>query len=117
MPRLRKSKRPTDNLSSASTSPAELVQNLTSQRNSNALAASSVAIALSIASPSYDTRDTSSGEPTIRERGTAWKKAYSAARVAVEITKESSGMFLPLRAVAGAMSVLIKNYDVSESCP
>ena len=32
--------------------------------------------------------------------------------VAVEITKESSDLLLPLKAVAGALSVLIKNYDV-----
>jgi hypothetical protein len=33
--------------------------------------------------------------------------------MAVEIAKESSDMFLPLKAVVGALSVLIKNYDVS----
>ena len=37
--------------------------------------------------------------------------------MAVEITKESSDMFLPLKAVVGAVSVLIKNYDVSVFCP
>ena len=41
--------------------------------------------------------------------------AYGAARMAVEMAKESSDMFLPLKAVVGAMSVLIKNYDVSAS--
>ena len=33
--------------------------------------------------------------------------------MAVEIANESSDMFLPLKAVVGALSVLIKNYDVS----
>ena len=33
--------------------------------------------------------------------------------MAVEIAKESSDMFLPLKAVVGALAVLIKNYDVS----
>ena len=33
--------------------------------------------------------------------------------MAVEVAKESSDMFLPLKAVVGALSVLIKNYDVS----
>ena len=32
--------------------------------------------------------------------------------MAVEIAKESSDMFLPLKAVVGAISVLIKNHDV-----
>ena len=41
-----------------------------------------------------------------------WKAAYGGARIAVEIAKESSDMLLPLKAVAGALSVLIKNYDV-----
>ena len=34
----------------------------------------------------------------------------------MEIAKESSDMFPPLKAVAGALSVLIRNYDVSVSC-
>jgi hypothetical protein len=33
--------------------------------------------------------------------------------MAVEITNESSDMFLPLKAVVGAISVLMKNYEVS----
>ena len=41
-----------------------------------------------------------------------WKTAYGGARIAVEIAKESSDLFLPLKAVVGALSVLIKNYDV-----
>ena len=32
------------------------------------------------------------------------------------MAKESSDMFPPLKAVAGALSVLIKNYDVSALC-
>ena len=43
----------------------------------------------------------------------AWQTAYSAAKIAVDIAKESSGMLPPLKAVVGAISVLIKNYDVS----
>ena len=35
--------------------------------------------------------------------------------MAVEIAKESTDMFLPLKAVAGALAVLIKNYDVRYS--
>lgn len=42
--------------------------------------------------------------------------AYGAARMAVEIAKDSSDMFPPLKAVAAAVSVLIKHYDVSVSC-
>ena len=41
-----------------------------------------------------------------------WKAAYQTARMAVEIANASSDMFLPLKAVVGALSVLIKNYDV-----
>ena len=44
-----------------------------------------------------------------------WKTAYSAVRMAVEVTKESSDLFLPLKAVVGAVSILMKNYDVSAS--
>ena len=42
-----------------------------------------------------------------------WGTAYEAAKIAIDIAKESSDMFLPLKAVVGALSVLIKNYDVS----
>ena len=43
----------------------------------------------------------------------SWKTAYGTANMAVEIAKESSDMFLPLKAVVGALSVLIQNYYVS----
>jgi hypothetical protein len=36
--------------------------------------------------------------------------------MAVEIIKEASDMFLPLKAALGAVSVLIKNCDVGVSC-
>jgi len=32
--------------------------------------------------------------------------------MAIDVTKESSDLFLPLKAVVGALSVLIRNYDV-----
>ena len=35
--------------------------------------------------------------------------------MAVEVAKESSDTLLPLKAVTGALAVLIKNYDVR--CP
>ena len=118
MPRLRRSKPSADVSVSTPTSPTELVRNLTSlpQGDSRALVASSTAVALSVASAFYDTRDTSGDEFAVRRGDTGWETAYSAARMAVEIAKESSDLFLPLKAVAGAMSILIKNYDVSVSC-
>jgi hypothetical protein len=113
MPRLRKSKSPAADISAPTpTPPAELVQNLTSQRDFRALAASSTAIALSIGSPNHEPDDTPSDETAVQERDTGWQTAYAAVRMAIEITKESSDMFLPLKAVVGAISVLIKNYDV-----
>ena len=117
MPRFRKSKRPADISVSTTTSPTELVQNLTSlpQGDVRALAASSAAIALSVASAFHDTRYTSIDSATGLGRGAAWQTAYGAATMAVEIAKESSDMFLPLKAVIGAISVLIKHYDVSAS--
>ena len=33
--------------------------------------------------------------------------------MAIEIANESSDMFLPLKAIVGALSILIENYDVS----
>jgi hypothetical protein len=115
MPRLRKPKPPADIPSPTPTPPAELVQQLISQRDPRALAAASTAVALSFGSPFYGTSDASSDGATVRGRDTGWQPAYAAARMAIEITKESSDMFLPLKAVVGALSVLIKNYDVRVS--
>jgi hypothetical protein len=116
MPRVRKPNPPADILSPTPTPPAELVQQFTSQRDIRALAASSTAIALPFGSPIYGTRDASNNEATVRGRDTGWQSTYAAARMAVEIAKESSDMFPPLKAVVGAMSVLIKNCDVGVSC-
>jgi hypothetical protein len=80
-------------------------------KDQRALAASSSAVALSIGFPSCGHLDSASNEPgPSGESG--WKTAYGAARIAVEVAKESSDMFLPLKAVLGALSVLIKNHDV-----
>ena len=99
----------------APTPRAELVRNLSSRRDPRALGATSSAVALSLGSAYYDAYDSSSDGSTVRERDTGWQTAYGAARVAIEIAKESSDMFLPLKAVVGAVSILIKNYDVSVS--
>ena len=81
-------------------------------KDQRALAASSSAIALSIASPTCSPVDDALDEPG-SSKESSWKTAYGAARMAVEIANASSDMFLPLKAVVGALSVLIKNYDVS----
>ena len=47
--------------------------------------------------------------------GPHWRTAYETARLAVDIAKESSYMFPPLKAVVGALAVLIKNYDVKSN--
>ena len=78
------------------------------------IAASSSSIALSICSSPREPSDVGSGDPECSKES-GWRTAYGAARMAVEVTKESSDMFLPLKAVAGALAVLIKNYDVQ--CP
>jgi hypothetical protein len=80
-------------------------------KDRRALAALSSGIALSIASPSCDPTDTSHDEPgSSKESG--WKAAYGAAKIAVDIAKDSSDMHPPLKAVMVVLSVLIKNCDV-----
>ena len=83
------------------------------------LAASTSAIALSFASPPCDSADTALDE-TGSSQESHWGTAYEAAKMAIDFANASSDMFLPLKAVVGALSVLIKNYDVScprASCP
>ena len=105
MPRLRKSKSPAHTPVPTPTPPVELVQDLASRKGYGALAASSTAIALSIGSAFKH-------DATVQRRDIGWQTAYDAVRMAVEITKESSDLCLPLKAVVGAISVLIKNFDV-----
>ena len=112
MRRLLKSKAPADR--STPTPPSEFVRDLASRRDLRALAATSTT-ALSLGSALYDPSEMSSDGATVRGRDTAWQAAYGAARMALEIAKESSDMFPPLKAVVGAVSILIKNYDVSLS--
>ena len=98
-----------------------------------ALAASSIVVASSVGSPSLNNphppcsdeqsathiphpyhRDAIGQETRHRQvADSAWQTAYSTARMVIGIAKESSDMFLPLKAVVGALSVLIKNYDVN----
>jgi hypothetical protein len=66
---------------------------------------------LSTTSQSCDPSDIVPNEPK-SSKESSWKTAYAAARMAVEIANASSDMFLPLKAVVGALSVLLKNYDV-----
>ena len=81
-------------------------------QDKRALAASSSIIALSIASPSCDPTDIALDEPgSSKESG--WRAAYGAVRMAVDVAKDSSDLLPPLKAVMVALSVLVKNYDVS----
>ena len=75
------------------------------------LVALSSGIALSVASPSSDPTDTALNESG-SSKESAWKAAYGAARMAVDIAKDSSDMLPPLKAVMVALSVLTRNYDV-----
>ena len=116
MPRFFKSKPSSNTPIPTPTFPRELVRNLASQRNSQVLAATSSAIALPISSAFSDVGGTSSDGATGQWGDMGWRTAYTAARIAVEIAKESADSFLPLKATVGAVSALIKNYDVSASC-
>ena len=107
----RKSKAPADTPASTSTSPEKLVK----KRDPRALATLSAGIALSIGSPSNDIGDTPSDGAAVHGTGAVLQTTYAAVRMAVEITNQSSDLCLPLKAVVGAMSALMKNYDVSVS--
>lgn len=113
---LRRSKSSGDISASAPIFPASLVRKLASKRKPNTLALSSASVALSIGSPFSNTRSVSFDENTGRGGESGWQMAYATARMAVEIAKESSDTFPPLKAVVGAISVLIQNCDVSSSC-
>jgi len=109
MHHLRKSKAPVDIPAPTSTSPAELVK----RRDSGALATLSAGIALSIGSAANNTRGTSSDGTTVQGMDAVLRTTYASVKMAVEIAKESSDLCLPLKAVVGAMSALMRNYDVS----
>jgi len=115
---LRKSKSLADISVSTPASRADLVRNLVDRRDPKALAATSTAIALSISSAFNDAHGgPSSDDSTGQVKDTGWQTAYAAVRMAIEVAEKSSDMFLPLKAVAGAISALMKNYDVSVPHP
>ena len=95
--------------------PAKVVRTLTSRRDPKTLGATSSAIALSISSAFRDLGDTPCDGSTEQKGDTRWQAVCATIRMAVEVTKESSDLCLPLKAVVGAVFVLIKNYDVSVS--
>ena len=102
-------------LADISASRTELVRRLMNRKDPKALAATSTAIALSISSAFNDAGDPSSDSATGQGGDTGRQTAYAAVRMAVEIAEKSSDMFLPLKAAVGAVSALMKNYDVSAS--
>ena len=105
----RKSKASADTPASTPRSSAELVR----KKDPRALATLSAGIALPIGSPSNDTCGTPSDDTTVQGTDAVLQTTYAAVRMAVEITKESSDLCPPLKAVVGAVSTLMKNYDVS----
>lgn len=113
MSRPRSSKSSEDFPASTLTFPAKLVRKFASRKEPKALAALSSSIALSTSSAFSNAHGTPRDYATSPGRVTSWQTAYAAAKMAVEIAKESSDMFPPLKAVVGAMSVLFQNYDVS----
>jgi hypothetical protein len=112
MHHFRKSKAPADIPTSTSPPPSKLVK----KRDPRALATLSAGIALSIGSAADETPGTSSDGTTVQGMDAIRQTTYAVARMVVETTKESSDLCPPLKAVVGAMSVLMKNYDVSVSC-
>ena len=124
--RLGKSKQPIVSAQPAvsTPAPAEAVRDLTSRRDPKALAASSAAIALSIFSAFTDSHDAftdshdaSGYEHVVPGRVSAWMAGHGAVRIAVESAKESSDTYPLPKAVIGAVSVLMRNFDVGLLCP
>ena len=109
----RSSATPTDHPQTTPTERKEAVKTNPKARakKPGALAALSTSIASAIGSSSQGPSDNGVDQPGTSKES-RWRTAYVAARMAVEIAKESTDMFLPLKAVVGALSVLIKNYDV-----
>jgi len=138
MPLFRRSRSLADISASTPTPQGGLLRRLVNRKDPKTLAATSNAIALSISSAfndasrsssdvprlssdvcpsSSDVRPLSSDGATGQGGDTSWRTAYAAVRMAIEITEASSDMFPPLKAVAAAISALMKNYDVSTSHP
>ena len=115
MHHLRKLKPSADSPPLIPSPPAKAVRKLTSRRDPKTLGATSSAIALSISSAFRDLGGTPRDGPTDQEGEARWQAVCATIRMAVEVTKESSDLCLPLKAVVGAIFVLVKNYDVSVS--
>ena len=112
---------PTNSRPSTPTPPAEYIKKelatfFPRAKDRRALAASSSAIALSIVSASCNPCQVAPDE-SASPKESVWRAVYGAARIAVETAKESSDMLPPLKAVMVALSVLIRNCDVSPPQP
>ena len=108
---------PTDSQPSSSALPTRLKKKLAifqprAEDPGGELAGTSSGIPSSVASSSQNQLVNIQLDESGPSKESGWKTAYGTARIAVEIAKESSDLFLPLKAVVGALSVLIKNYDV-----
>ena len=52
------------------------------------------------------------------ENKSNWKStAYASTKLAIDIVKESSDVFTPLKSVAGGLSAVLKHYDVQYAYP
>ncbi|KAF9785208.1 hypothetical protein BJ322DRAFT_817690 [Thelephora terrestris] len=67
-------------------------------------------IALAIASPSCGSSNPALDEPG-SSKESSWKAVYEPLKLAIDVANASSDMCLPLKAVVGALSVLVRNYD------
>ena len=93
------------------------MRKLVSRKEFKALAVSSASIALSIGSAFANTHLAPRDRAASLGGESGWRTAYAAARMSVEIAKESFDIIPSLKAVSSVASVLIQNFDVSVSCP
>ena len=52
-------------------------------------------------------------EGAVNQTGSSWMSAaYSSTKVVIDVVKESSDVFPPLKSVASGLAALLKHYDV-----
>ena len=90
----------------------EVVRKHPKAKNPGTLATSSTSIAFSVCSPSCYPSNAVPNEPGSSKRVRLENGVWGGEDSRIEITKETSDIFLPLKAVAGALAVLIKNYEL-----
>ena len=86
---------------------------ISSQRNTGNYAVTNRTRSISTEDEGLKSMDRTIDKGAVNQNESSWTSAaYSSAKVVIDLVKESSDVFPPLKSVAGGLAVLLKHCDV-----